>query len=156
MIWLDGSEINIKQFSGEGLCEKIGSEMYGNDNKNWFKCADFIQNAILIIDFDTVINMEGFPTPHYGYFSNDYYMRIIKAFQTIGDVEDAEILAKAGEIDSEYQKLLDNTDNKDKRNKLYDEFSEKLDLLEQKLYLHTDFPIWEMLYAYLDDEIKKL
>ena len=52
MIWLDGSEIDIKHLSGEDLCEKIGSEMYGNDNKNWFKCAEFIQNAILIIDFD--------------------------------------------------------------------------------------------------------
>ena len=45
MRWLDGSEINIKQFSGEDLCEKIGIEMYKNDNKNWFECADFIQNA---------------------------------------------------------------------------------------------------------------
>ena len=50
MRWLDGSEIKIKKFSGEELCEKIGSEMYGNDHEQWFKCTDFIQNAILIID----------------------------------------------------------------------------------------------------------
>lgn len=34
MRWLDGSEIDIKQFSGEELCDKIGFEMYGNDNEN--------------------------------------------------------------------------------------------------------------------------
>ncbi len=61
-----------------------------------------------------------------------------------------------GIIDSDIVKRFKLQDNKDERNKLYDEFSEKIDLLEQKLYLHTDFPMWEMLYAYLDDEIKKL
>jgi hypothetical protein len=66
MRWIDGSEIDIKQFSGEELCEKIGSEMYATYKENWFKCAEFIQNAIFVIDFDTVLNMEGFPTPHYG------------------------------------------------------------------------------------------
>ena len=153
MKWLDGSDINIKQFSGEDLCEKIGSEMYNNKNKNWFECADFIQNAILIIDFDTVINMEGFPTPSYGYFSKDYYTRIIEAFQAIGDAKDAKIINEAGNIDSYYQTLLDNTDNEAERSKIYNEFSEKLNKLEQDLYLNTDFNIWELLYAYLDKQI---
>ena len=155
MRWLDGNEIDIKQFSGEELCDKIGSEMYGNDNENWFKCAEFIQNAIYIIDFDTVINMEGFPTPHYGYFSNDYYSKIINAFQAIGDDKDAKIIAEAGEIDAYYQKLIDNADNKDERNKIYDEFSGKLDQLEQELYLNTVFNMWELLYAYLDKKISE-
>ena len=44
----------------------------------------------------------------------------------------------------------------DERSKIYNELSEKLDKLEQDLYLNTDFNIWELLYAYLDDEIKKL
>ncbi len=155
MKWLDGGEINIKQFSGEDLCEKIGFEMYKNYNKNWFECADFIQNAILIIDFDTVINMEGFPTPHYGYFSKDYYTRIVEAFQAIGDVKDARIINEAGNIDSYYQTLMNNTDNEDERSKIYNEFSDKLDKLEQELYLNTDFNMWELLYSYLDKQISK-
>ena len=69
MIWVDGSDINIKQFSGEELYEKIATDMYGTDNEQWLKCSDFIQNALFIIDFDTVLNMEGFPTPYFGYSS---------------------------------------------------------------------------------------
>ncbi|MEE3494040.1 MAG: hypothetical protein VZR06_02685 [Butyrivibrio sp.] len=89
--------------------------------------------------------MEGFPTPHYGYFSTDYYLKIIKAFLAIGDDKDAQILTEAGKIDSYYQKLLDNTDNNDERCRIYNEFSAKLDQLEQELYLHTDFDMWELL-----------
>ena len=97
--------------------------------------------------------MEGFPTPSYGYFSKDYYTRIIEAFQAIGDAKDAKIINEAGNIDSYYQTLLDNTDNEDERSKIYNEFSEKLNKLEQDLYLNTDFNIWELLYAYLDKQI---
>lgn len=99
--------------------------------------------------------MEGFPTPHYGYFSNDYYLKIINVFQAIGDDKDAKIIAEAGEIDSYYQKLFDNADNKDEQNKIYDEFSGKLDQLEQELYLNTDFNMWELLCAYLDKKISE-
>ncbi len=55
------------------------------------------------------------------------------------------LLTEAGKIDSYYQKLLDNTDNNDERCRIYYEFSAKLDQLEQELYLHTDFDMWELL-----------
>ena len=99
--------------------------------------------------------MEGFPTPHYGYFSKDYYTRIVKAFQAIGDVKDAKIINEAGNIDSYYQTLLDNADNEDERSKIYNEFSEKLDKLEQDLYLNTDSNMWELLYSYLEKQISE-
>ena len=54
--------------------------------------------------------MEGGPTPYFGYFSKEYYSKIVRAFQTIGDVNDAEILLKAGHIDSFYSKILDEKD----------------------------------------------
>lgn len=28
---LDGNEINIKQFTGETLCEKLATDLWGND-----------------------------------------------------------------------------------------------------------------------------
>ncbi|MBQ5445236.1 MAG: hypothetical protein IIT48_01020 [Lachnospiraceae bacterium] len=154
MIWVDGSDINIKQFSGEELCEKIATDMYGTDNEQWLKCSDFIQNALFIIDFDTVLNMEGFSTPYFGYFSKEYYSKIVRAFQTIGDVNDAEILLKAGRIDSFYSKILDDKKGTDEWSAIYDEFNGKLEQLEQGLYINTDFDIWSLLSNYLDNNIK--
>ena len=156
MRWVDGSEIDFQQFSGEEICEKLASEMWNYPHEQWLQCADFIQNAIFIIDFDTVINMEGFPTPYFGYFTTDYYAKIIKAFQAIGDNNDADILKEAGRIDSHNQELLDSTKDKNEWDKLYDKFSEELDVLENQLYLNTDFDMWAMLYKYLDEHIRKL
>ena len=155
MRWLDGSDIDVKQFTGETLCDKIGMEMYKYDDENRLQCDDFIQNAMFIIDFDSVINMEGFPTPYYGYFSEEYYAKIIWAFQAIGDVKDAEILIKAGEEDLHFQQLRDQKKGTEEWDCIYDEFSEKLDALEQGLYLNTDFDMWSLLYTYLDEHIKK-
>lgn len=52
MRWIDGSDIDIKLYSGEDLCEKLGGDMYKTKQEDWFKCEEFIQNALLIIDFD--------------------------------------------------------------------------------------------------------
>lgn len=156
MRWIDGSDIDIKLYSGEDLCEKLGDEMYKTKHEDWFKCAEFIQDALLIIDFDTVINMEGFPTPYYGYFTTEYYNRIVAAFRAIGDVKEADILAEAGKIDLYYGTLLNAAKGTDNWNSIYDEFSSKLDELEEKLYLSTEFDVWSMLYEYLDRQIKLL
>lgn len=155
MKWLDGREKELKCFSGEELCEKLSQEMWDYDYEQWEKCAECIRNTLYIIDFDTVINMEGFPTPHYGYFSHEYFLKIIKAFRDIGDNNDADILTDALYIDSYYQKIFDNTEDKNEFDKIYDEFSEKIDVLENKLYLNTDFDVWSLLYKYLDEQIKK-
>lgn len=156
MRWLDGSDIDIKSYSGERLCERLSDEMYNTKKEDWSKCAEFIQVALMIIDFDTVINMEGFPTPHYGYFTLEEYNRIVNAFRSIGDDNDADILAEAGEIDLYYDQLLAASKGTEKWDALYDEFSSKLDMLEQELYISTDFDIWSLLYEYLDEQIELL
>lgn len=45
MRWIDGKEINIRQFTGETLCEKLATDLWSNDYDQWLKCADFIQTA---------------------------------------------------------------------------------------------------------------
>lgn len=155
MLWVDGNEIDPRQFSGEELCQKLGLEMWVY-REQWSKCPVFIQNALFIIDFDTVTIMEGFPTPYYGYFTSERYSQIINAFRAIGDNKDADILTEAGHIDSYYQKIIDSTKDKNEYNKIYNEFSEKIDELEKKLYLNTDFDMWDLLYKYIDEQIDKL
>ena len=57
MRWIDGKEINIRQFTGETLCEKLATDLWGNDYDQWLKCADFIQTASFLIEFDTELTM---------------------------------------------------------------------------------------------------
>ena len=154
MKWFDESEIDFKQFSGEKLCEKLSLEMYDYNRERWFECDDFVKNALLIIDFDTESNMEGFSTPYIGNFSNDYYCKIINAFREIGDNRDADILSEALRIDSYYTELLEGTDGEDESDTIYDEFCNKLDELEKELYLNTDFDMWALLYEYLEKHVK--
>ena len=59
MRWIDGKEINIRQFTGETLCEKLATDLWGNDYDQWLKCADFIQTASFLIEFDTELTMGG-------------------------------------------------------------------------------------------------
>ena len=155
MKWFDGRELDLKKLTGEEICEKLSCEMWDYDYEQWEKCDECIRNTLYIIDFDTVINMEGFPTPHYGYFTNEYYTKIIKAFRTVGDNNDADILEEALSIDSYYQKIFENAENKSDYDRAYDEFSEKIDALEKKLYLNMDYDIWSLIYTYLDSQIKK-
>ena len=152
MRWLDGSEMDFRQLLGEELCEKLALEMYDYDREQWFECDEFIRNALLIIDFDTEITMEGFATPYNGNFSNDYYCRIVDAFRAIGDDGDADILSEALRVDSHYTKLLEGAG--DGYDTIYDEFCDKLDELEKGLYLNADFDMWAMLYEYLEKHIR--
>lgn len=156
MRWIDGKEIDLKQFSGKDICEKLSQEMWDHDYEQWMKCAEFIQNAIFLIDFDVVTNMEGFSTPYDNYFTAEYYSQIIRAFRAIGDKNDADILTEANRLDAHYQKLLGSTEDEEERNKIYDKFFEEIDILAENLYLNTDFDMWALLYKYLDEQIRKL
>lgn len=151
MKWIDGSELELKQFSGEKLCEKLALEMYASDREKWFECEDFIQNALVILDFDTVSNMEGFSTPYDSYFTSDYYGRIIRAFHAIGDHHDADILSEALRLDTYYTEQIESTD--DESDTVYEEFCDKIDELEKGLYLNTGFDMWGLLYGYLENNI---
>lgn len=155
MRWVDGREIDLRHFSGDKICEKLSLEMW-DYREQWSKCTEFIQNALSIIDFDTVTNMEGFSTPFDGYFTFEEYTQIIKAFQAIGDNNDADILLEALRLDSHYTKSLSGIDNEDESDSIYDEFCEKIDELGKKIYLKTDFDMWALLYKYLDNQMKKL
>ncbi len=86
---------------------------------------------------------------------NVYYLKIIKAFRAIGDNNDADILTEAFCIDSHYQKIFDNIEDKNEFEKIYDEFSDRIDALEKKLYMNTDFDVWSLLYKYLMEQINR-
>ncbi len=156
MRWIDGNEIDVKGFSVDEICKKLSLEMYDNDRAQWLKCDEFIQNALFIIDFDAVTNMEGFSTPYDGYFTAEDYSKIIKAFRAIGDDKDADTLTEASHLDSHYQTLLDSTEDEDESDKIFDEFCEKIEKLGEGLYLNTDFDMWALLYEYLNKQIRKL
>ncbi len=60
MKWIDGSNIDIKNFSGAEICEKLSLEMWDIKRSEWSSgLADFIQTALFIIAFDTEQKMEG-------------------------------------------------------------------------------------------------
>ena len=154
MKWIDGSNIDIKNYSGEDLCERIANDMNYINQQYWSDCPDFIQAAMYIIDFDTVLNMEGFPVPYYGYFTSEYYAKIVESFRLIGDDKDFDILSKAGNIEAKYSKLLSEAKGSKNWDTLYDEFSKELDELESELYSNRDFDLWSLLYEYLDVQIR--
>ena len=142
MKWLDGNYIDIKKFSGEELCEKISLELWDYERSEWFEFDDFIQTALFLIDFDTELCMEGIFTCLENSICN-YLPYIIKAFRTIGDNEDAEIL-------SEIYRLACHA------HELSEEISGEIERLESKLYLNTGFDMWKLLYDYLDRRISEL
>ena len=57
MRWIDGKEINIRQFTGETLCEKLATDLWSNDYDQWLKCADFIQTASFLIAFSPFLKI---------------------------------------------------------------------------------------------------
>ncbi len=155
MKWVDGSEIDVRQFTGEALCEKLAMEMWKSGEELWLQCPVFIQHALYILAFDTETNMEGFSTPADGNITPENYARIIRAFRAIGDEQDAAVLEEALALDVQYQQRLDQAEEDDETDAIHDEFSDKLEELEQKLYLNTDSDMWAMLYAYLDTQLEK-
>ena len=151
MKWLDGSDISPERFTGESLCEKLSMEMYSYDEDKWSECDDAVYNALLIIDFDAVLVMEGFPTPYYGYFSVDIFRKMIDAFRAIGDDDDAEVLSQALKLDEYYSEIIAGGEN----NGAYEELSDKLSELENSLYINTDLDMWGLVYRYLDRYIEE-
>lgn len=164
MIWIDGTEINIKQFTGEEICEKLATELWGHDYEQWLECPDFIQAASFLIAFDTELNMEGIFT----FLENSighYSPNIIQAFRAIGDNSDADTLEEIcrlappdimrGEFLSgnpqEYDIMVFNDNHE-----LKEEIIERIEELDEQLYLNSGFDIWELLYRYLDEQIEKL
>lgn len=159
MRWIDGKEINIRQFTGETLCEKLATDLWSNDYDQWLKCADFIQTASFLIAFDTELTMEGI----FAFLENSighYAPNIIQAFRIIGDKNDADILEKIcqiappdimrGEFLSETQQEYDITTFNDNHE------LNRIEELNKQLYLHSGIDIWSLLFTYLDEQIENL
>lgn len=164
MLWIDGNEINVKQFTGEKLCEKLALELWSNAYDQWLKCADFIQTASFLIAFDTELTMEGIFT----FLENSighYAPNIIQAFRAIGDSHDADILEEIcrlappdvmrGEYLSRNYQTYDITVFND-NHELNEEMEAKITELNKQLYLHSGVDIWPLLFTYLDEQIKRL
>ena len=163
MRWIDGTEINIKQFTGETLCEKLAVELWGNSYEQWLKCADFIQTASFLIAFDTELTMEGIFT----FLENSighYAPHIIQAFRTIGAGGDADALEEIcrlappdlmrGEfLSGDYQEYEITTFNDN--HELTEEAEERIIALNKQLYLNSGADIWKPLFKYLDEQIEK-
>ena len=164
MKWIDGNDIDVKQFSGSELCEKISQNLWNYERSEWLKYNDFIQTAVFLIDFDTELSMEGIFT----FLENStghYVPYIIKAFRNIGDNADAEILSEicrlvspdfvreqfAGKDYNEYDITYFNDSHE-----LSEEVLNEIERLESKLYLNTRFDMWQLLYDYLDKRISEL
>lgn len=164
MRWIDGTDINIKQFTGEKLGEKLALELWGNPYEQWLKCAEFIQVASFLIAFDTELSMEGIFT----FLENSighYAPNIIQAFRAIGDNNDAEILEEICRLappdsirndfsSGNHQEYEINTF--DENHELKEEVVEKIIVLSKQLYLYCGLNIWELVVKYLDEQIKNL
>ncbi len=164
MRWIDGSEIDIRQFTGEALCEKLAAELWGNAYEQWLECADFIQAASFLIAFDTELTMEGiftFLENSIGHYAPD----IVQAFRAIGDSNDADVLEEIcriappdvmrGEfLSGNYQEYDITSFNDD--HELTEEAEARIIELKERLYLYSGFDIWPLLFKYLDEQIEKL
>lgn len=164
MRWIDGSEIDIRQFTGEALCEKLAVELWGNAYEQWLECADFIQAASFLIAFDTELTMEGiftFLENSIGHYAPD----IVQAFRAIGDSNDADVLEEIcriappdvmrGEFLSGNYQEYDITSFSDEH-ELTEEAEARIIELNEQLYLYSGFDIWPLLFKYLDEQIEKL
>ena len=137
MRWIDGKEINIRQFTGETLCEKLATDLWSNDYDQWLKCADFIQTASFLIAFDTELTMEG----------------IFAFLEKICQIAPPDIMR--GEFLSETQQEYDITTFND-NHELNEEAEARIEELNKQLYLHSGIDIWSLLFTYLDEQIENL
>lgn len=166
MQWIDGSEIDIKQYTDESLCEKMSLEMCncGCDMEQHTNWADFIQVAYFIIAFDTELTMEGI----FSFLENSighYTPQIIQAFRAINDDNDADILAEICTLcppdimrseflvgsHQEYEITCFNANHE-----LKEEIADRIVELSRKLYLNTDFDIWKLLFSFVENKIAAL
>ncbi|MDE5619345.1 MAG: hypothetical protein K2O29_06270 [Ruminococcus sp.] len=164
MKYFCGNNADIKRFSGMEVCEKLSLEMWESERSEWLDCADFIQTALFLIDFDTELNMEGI----FSFLENSighYAPNIIKAFRDIGDSKDADILSEICRLappDLIRGEFLSGDYNEydvsafDDIHELNGEVSEKIEILESQLYLNKGFDMWQLLYDYLDRRIDEL
>ncbi len=146
------------------LCEKLSREMWESERSEWLDCADFIQTALFLIDFDTELTMEGI----FSFLENSighYAPNIIKAFRDIGDDKDADILSEICRLalpDVIRGDFLSGDYNEydisvfDDIHELSREVSKKIEILENQLYLNNGFDMWQMLYNHLDMRISEL
>ncbi len=165
MQWIDGSDIDIHQYTGETICEKLSLEMWGCCKmEQWSSWADFIQVAYFIIAFDTELNMEGIFT----FLENSighYAPQIIQAFRAIFDDNDADILEEICALcppDIMRGEFLENGHQEyeincfDDDHELKEEIIERIEELERSLYLNTNFDIWKLLFGFVDKKISAL
>ena len=140
MKWLDGSDIDIKNMTGESLCEKLSDEMYDHDYEEWLSWDEPVRTATFIIEFDTEFNMDGIFLILENSFGQ-YMPEVINAFRAIGDDNDADVLSEICRIAPPGHELSE-------------EVAERIEELREKLYLYTDFDPWPLLFGYLDDKLK--
>lgn len=165
MQWIDGSDIDIHQYTGETICEKLSLEMWGCCKmEQWSSWVDFIQVAYFIIAFDTELNMEGIFT----FLENSighYAPQIIQAFRAISDDNDADILEEICALcppDIMRGEFLENGHQEyeincfDDDHELKEEIIERIEELERSLYLNTNFDIWKLLFGFVDKKISAL
>ena len=163
MKWIDGREINFKNMTGESICEKLTQELWNYERSQWLSYPEFVQTAAFLIDFDTELQMEGIFT----FLENTaghYAPEMIKAFRTIGDAEDAEILSEICRLappDSIRKEIAANHQEYEissfqEEHVLCEETVNQIEVLENQLYLNTGFDIWPLLFAYLDSQIQLL
>ena len=163
MKWIDGKEIDIKQFSGEQICEKLSLELWESERSQWLEWDELIQIPAFLIAFDTELTMEGiftFLENSLGHYAPD----IIHAFQAIGDEHDAMILSEICRLacpDTLRKEFLDSNLQEYDISSFHDnhelnpEIIDKIETLESQLYLNTDFDMWSLLFQFLDSEIER-
>ena len=162
MIWLDGSELDISNMTAEELLDRMCRELWDYEYEDWKRMPEWAQNAAFIAAFDTELNMEGIFT----FLENTighYAPEIIHAFRAIGDEEDADTLEEISRLappdamrgewtEKDYQQYDITSFNAD--HTLSDETAERIEELEQQLYLNTDRDMWERFYAYVGSSMK--
>lgn len=94
------------------------------------KYPQFVRDVILMIDYDTEMQMEGFGSVKYGYLE-DILPELIKALKRCGAAKEAKILRKAKMMSAKK--------------------FEKCDELEAELAIYNDYDtFWDSVRSYID------